>query len=145
MYLNKLSPAPGSVKKRKRVGRGNASGHGGTSCRGTKGAGARSGTKTHLHSEGGQMPIYRRLPKRGFTNIFQISYQIVNLETLERLQLSEVTPEILLAKGIIKDPNLPLKILGQGSVSIPMTVQAHAFSATAREKITAAGGKAEII
>jgi large subunit ribosomal protein L15 len=145
MHLNKLSPAPGSIKERKRVGRGNASGHGGTSGRGTKGAGARSGTKSRFHSEGGQMPIYRRLPKRGFTNIFKEEYQIVNLATLARLQLETVNPEILKAKGVIKNAYQPVKILGQGTLTTAIKVQAHAFSASAREKITAAGGKAETI
>lgn len=145
MYLNKLKPAPGSIKNRKRVGRGNASGHGGTSGRGTKGAGARSGSGSRIHFEGGQMPIYRRLPKRGFTNIFKEEYQVVNLDLIERLQLSEVNPEILVEKGLIKNLAKPVKILGRGEVTTAIKVQAHAFSATAREKITAAGGKAETL
>ncbi len=145
MYLNKLKPAPGSIKNRKRVGRGNASGHGGTSGRGTKGAGARSGSGARTYYEGGQMPIYRRLPKRGFTNIFKEEYQVVNLDLIERLQLSEVNPEILVEKGLIKNLSKPLKILGRGEVTTAIKVQAHAFSATAREKITAAGGKAETL
>lgn len=145
MYLNKLKPAPGSIRNRKRVGRGNASGHGGTSGRGTKGAGARSGSGARTYYEGGQMPIYRRLPKRGFTNIFKEEYQVVNLDLIERLQLSEVNPEILVEKGLIKNLAKPVKILGRGEVTTAIKVQAHAFSATAREKINAAGGKAETL
>ncbi len=145
MDLGSLKSAPGSVKNRKRIGRGDASGTGGTAGRGHKGYHSRSGSKRRTWSEGGTMPIYRRLPKRGFTNIFREESQIVNLEVIARLQLSEVTLDILYQKGIIKSLSKPVKILGVGELNEPVTVTANAFSKTAKEKIEASGGKAEII
>jgi large subunit ribosomal protein L15 len=146
MKLDDLKPAAGSNKKRKRVGRGDGSGHGKTSCRGHKGQGARSGGGTRPGFEGGQMPLQRRLPKRGFHNPFRVEMSVVNLEQLESLPSgSEVTPESLFAQGLVRGKNQRVKILGDGALSKPLTVKAHGFSAKARAKIEASGGKAELI
>jgi large subunit ribosomal protein L15 len=145
MNLGSLKYNPGSKRNRKRLGRGNASGTGGTSGRGHKGYHARTGSKHRTWTEGGTMPIYRRLPKRGFTNIFKEEMQIVNLERIARLQLAEITPEILYQKGLIHSLSIPVKILGVGEVKEPIAVTAHAFSKTAKEKIEAVGGKAEVL
>ncbi|MBU4446796.1 MAG: 50S ribosomal protein L15 [Candidatus Marinimicrobia bacterium] len=145
MNLGSLKSAPGSVRNRKRLGRGDASGTGGTAGRGHKGYHSRSGSKHRIWSEGGTMPIYRRLPKRGFTNIFREEFQIVNLNVIARLQLSEVTLETLYQKGIIKSLSKPVKILGVGELNEPVTITANAFSKTAKEKIETSGGRAEII
>jgi len=142
MNLGSLQPAPGSRKNTKRLGRGNASGTGGTSGRGHKGYKARSGSKNPTWKEGGTMPIYRHLPKRGFTNIFKEEYQIVNLDTLQELGLAEITVEILCDKGVIKSLTKPVKILGRGEITTAVAVVAHAFSESAKSKIEAAGGKA---
>lgn len=145
MKLSDLSPIPGSKKKNKRVGRGSGSGHGKTSCRGHKGQKSRSGGGTRIGFEGGQMPLHRRLPKRGFTNIFRKQYGIVNLAALDRLSASEVTPEVLIEKGLVKDIKDGIKVLGDGEIKKPLIVKAHAFSSSAKEKIIKAGGKIEII
>jgi large subunit ribosomal protein L15 len=146
MRLDDLRPAPGSNKKRKRVGRGDGSGHGKTSCRGHKGQGARSGGNVQPGFEGGQMPLQRRLPKRGFHNPFRVQMSVVNLSQLEALaDASEIGPENLAAQGLIAGKNRRVKILGEGSLSRALTVKAHGFSASAKEKIEAAGGKAELI
>jgi large subunit ribosomal protein L15 len=146
MRLDDLRPAPGSKKKRKRVGRGDGSGHGKTSCRGHKGQGARSGGNVQPGFEGGQMPLQRRLPKRGFHNPFRVQMSVVNLSHLEALaDASEIGPENLAAHGLIAGKNRRVKILGEGSLSRALTVKAHGFSASAKEKIEAAGGKAELI
>lgn len=146
MDLSNLKPAPGSKKKRKRVGRGDGSGHGKTSCRGHKGQGARSGGNTPPGFEGGQMPLQRRVPKRGFRNPFRKSASIINLGQLEVFASgSEVTPEILLERGLVRGKDERIKILGDGSLSKPLTVKAHGFSSKAKEKIEALGGKAELI
>jgi len=146
MKLDELKPAPGSNKKRKRVGRGDGSGHGKTSGRGHKGQGARSGGNVQPGFEGGQMPLQRRLPKRGFHNPFRVEFSVVNIAQLEELAAgSEVTPEILREHGWVSGKNRRVKILGEGSLSKALSVKAHGFSASAREKIEAAGGKAEII
>lgn len=145
MRLDELKPAPGSNKKRKRVGRGDGSGHGKTSCRGHKGQGARSGGNVQPGFEGGQMPLQRRLPKRGFHNPFRVQMSVVNLSQLEALAESEVTPESLAQHGLISGKNRQVKVLGDGSLSKALTVKAHGFSASAKEKIEAAGGKAELI
>ncbi len=145
MRLSDLSPKQGSNKKKKRVGRGIGSGHGKTSCRGHKGQKARTGGGTRVGFEGGQMPLYRRLPKRGFTNIFRKDYAVVNLKDLDKLSESVVTPEVILEKGLIKDTKGGIKILGEGEIKKPITVKAHAFSASAKDKIIKAGGIAEII
>jgi large subunit ribosomal protein L15 len=146
MKLDDLRPAPGSNKKRKRVGRGDGSGHGKTSGRGHKGQGARSGGNTKPGFEGGQMPLQRRLPKRGFHNPFRVEMAVVNLGQIDLLPAeAEVTPEVLIQHGYVSGKNRKVKILGDGSLSRPVTVRAHGFSAKAKEKIEAAGGKAELI
>ncbi len=145
MKLSDLSPSQGSTRKRKRVGRGPGSGHGKTSCKGHKGQNSRSGGGTRVGFEGGQMPMQRRLPKRGFTNIFRKEYALVKLEALNQISESAVTPELMLEKRIIRDSKDGVKILGEGDIKKPLTVKAHAFSASAREKIIKAGGSAEII
>lgn len=146
MTLNELKPAAGSNRKRKRVGRGDGSGHGKTSCRGHKGQGARSGGGTKPGFEGGQMPLQRRLPKRGFHNRFRIEMSVVNITQLEAFASgAEVTPEALIAQGLVRGKNPRIKILGDGSLSKPLMVKAHGFSAKAKEKIEAFGGKAELI
>jgi large subunit ribosomal protein L15 len=146
MDLGSLKYAPGSVKKRKRVGRGPGSGHGKTACRGHKGQRSRSGSKIRPWFEGGQMPLQRRIPKRGFTNIFRKEYQVINLKDLESLKkVKEVTPESLFEKGLISKRNMPVKILGSGELKAALDVSAHAFSASAKEKIEKAGGKVTVI
>ena len=145
MRLSDLSPKQGSNKKKKRVGRGIGSGHGKTSCKGHKGQKARTGGGTRVGFEGGQMPLYRRLPKIGFTNIFRKDYAVVNLKDLDKLSESVVTPEIILEKGLIKDTKGGIKILGEGEIKKPITVKAHAFSASAKDKIIKAGGVIETI
>ena len=144
MKLNELKPAAGSRFKRLRKGRGLSSGHGFTSGRGTKGQKAHG--KTRLGFEGGQMPLYRQMPKRGFSNINRKEYAIVNLTTLNRFDDgAEVTPAVLLENGVIKNVKSGVKILGNGKLTKKLTVKAAAFSASAKEKIEAAGGKAEVI
>jgi large subunit ribosomal protein L15 len=145
MKLSELKPAKGATKRPKRVGRGPGSGHGKTSTRGHKGHRQRSGFRAKLGFEGGQMPLVRRIPKRGFTNIFRVDYEIVNVEILSKFEPNtEVTPDLLKEKGIIKGKHR-LKILGNGEISVPLTVKAHKFSKSAREKILKAKGKVEQI
>ena len=142
MSLSNLIPANGSVRKTKRIGRGNASGQGRTSGKGHNGYQSRSGTKNRFHFEGGQTPLMRRLPKRGFSNYgFRKAVQIVNLERISTLGLDTVNPEILVEKGIIKDANISVKILGTGTIDKPIQVTAHMFSKSAVEKLEKAGGK----
>ena len=132
-------------KKKKRTGRGSGSGHGKTSGRGHKGAGSRSGGGLRLGFEGGQMPLIRRIPKRGFINIFKKKYQIVNLETLKHFKKdSTVDVSLLKERGIIKSLKVPVKILGEGGLDKALVVKAHAFSEGAKKKIKDAGGKTEI-
>jgi large subunit ribosomal protein L15 len=140
-----IAPAPGSRRAAKRVGRGNASGHGTYSGRGSKGQKVRAGYKMRPGFEGGQLPLIKRLPrKRGFTNIFRREYSTVNTGALNVFPSgSEVTPETMLAAGIIKTLNNPVKVLGDGDIDRPLTVRAHKFSASARAKIEAAGGTVE--
>lgn len=146
MDLSYLKPAPGSKKKRKRVGRGEGSGHGKTSCRGHKGHRARSGGGSPPGFEGGQMPLKRRIPKRGFHNPFKKDFAVVNLSQLEIFAPgTEITPELLLERGLVRKKSEPVKVLADGSLSKPLTVKVHAFSAKAKEKIEAVGGKAEMI
>jgi large subunit ribosomal protein L15 len=148
MLQNDLRPPAGAKHKRKRVGRGNASGHGTYSGRGVKGQKARSGPGLRIGFEGGQLPLIRRLSrKRGFTNIFRVEYAEVNVGNLaSRFAAgSEVTPEALVGAGVIKNVKKPVKVLGQGELESALTVRAHKFSATARQKIEAAGGKTEVI
>lgn len=131
-------------KKRNRVGRGMASGSGKTSGRGQKGQKARS--KVRVGFEGGQTPLFQRLPKRGFTNVTRKEYSIVNLDTLNLLEDgTEVTPELLLEKGVVSNLKAGIKVLGRGAIDKKLTVKAHNFSATAKEAIEAAGGKTEVI
>jgi large subunit ribosomal protein L15 len=146
MKLHELKPARGAKKSPKRVGRGIGSGHGKTSTRGHKGQKSRSGGGVRPGFEGGQMPLQRRIPKRGFTNIFRKEYSIVNLDRLGLFEEgTEVTPELLAEKGIIKKSSDLVKILGEGDMDKALTIKAHKFSRTAAEKIEAAGGKAEVI
>ncbi len=145
MQLHDLKPIKGSRKKPKRIGRGNSSGHGGTSTRGHKGQNSRSGGGVKAGFEGGQMPLQRRLPKRGFTNIFRKEYAILNLSQLDRLTDNEVDPQLLAGKGLIKKMGAGLKILAQGEIQRPLRVKAHKFSKKAVEKIRAAGGEIEVI
>lgn len=145
MKIEDLKPAPGSTKKTKRVGRGIGSGHGKTSCKGHKGQKARSGGTKGPAFEGGQMPLQRRLPKRGFKNRFTIEYAIVNLKDISKMEGTDIiTAETLIEQGIIKDLKNGLKVLGEGEIKRPLTIKAHAFSASATAKIAAAGGKAEV-
>lgn len=145
MDLSKLRPADGAVRERKRVGRGPGSGNGKTAGRGNKGAKSRSGFKFKRGFEGGQMPLHRRLPKRGFTNTFRTEYAVVNLDQLEaRFEAgATVTPEALREAGLVRARQLPVKILGRGEVTKALTVHAHKFSGKAAEKLAASGGKAE--
>lgn len=143
MKLHELSPAKGSKRSRKRIGRGPGSGTGKTAGRGHKGQRSRSGYSQRLGFEGGQMPLTRRVPKRGFTNIFKTRYQVVNLSSLAEMS-GEVTPEILVDKGLVRRGHL-IKVLGDGEVSGALKIQAHKFSASARAKIEAAGGTCEVL
>lgn len=145
MQQHQLKPAPGSKRPRKRVGRGNASGHGTYATKGIKGQKARTGNDIRAAFSGGQIPLALRLArKRGFTNNFRIQYEWVNVGDLNRLDAgAEVTPELLLARGLIRRAQRPLKILGNGTVSKALTVSAHAFTASARDKIEAAGGRVQ--
>ena len=146
MKLSTLQAPRGAKKRRKRVGRGEGSGHGGTSCRGHKGQKSRAGARSPAWFEGGQMPIQRRLPKRGFRNVFKNEYQIVNLRDLARCgDEKKITPELLRKKRIVKKNRVPIKILGVGVVAEGLLVKAHAFSAEAKAKIEAANGSAEVI
>ncbi|WP_438449130.1 50S ribosomal protein L15 [Gorillibacterium sp. sgz5001074] len=146
MKLHELSPAPGSKHPKKRVGRGTGSGMGKTSTRGSKGQWARSGGGVRPGFEGGQNPLYRRLPKRGFKNFNRVEYAIVNLEDLNQFAAgTEVTPESLMEAGVVKNPKDGIKILGNGELTVSLTVKANKFSQSAVEKIQAAGGKSEVI
>lgn len=146
--LHELKPALGALKKRKRVGRGEASGYGKTSGRGNKGQKSRSGGNIPPWFEGGQMPLTRRIPKRGFKNINRIEYYVINIDRLQNIQLKKnekITPELLRDKGLIKKKNSRIKILGRGDINKPLQVVAHAFSKSAEEKILAAGGSIEVV
>ena len=145
MRLETISPSPGSRKARKRVGRGDGSGHGTYSGRGCKGQKSRAGYRMKPGFEGGQLPLIKRLPrKRGFTNIFRIEYSVVNLTRLNVFEPeSEVDLEKLITAGIVKSLRRPVKILGEGNIDRPLSVKAHKFSAAARTKIEAAGGTVE--
>ena len=149
--LSNLTPAKGSRRKTKRIGRGQGSGHGGTATKGHKGARSRSGHKFKMWFEGGQMPLTRRVPKFGFTPRNRSEVQVVNVETLEILAGKKkfvggvVTPEVLYKTGTIVKKNIPVKILGDGDLKAKLEVTAHAFSKSALSKIEAAGGKATIL
>ena len=141
--LSNLAPAPGSRQARKRVGRGPGSGLGKTSGKGHKGHKARTGGGTNPGFEGGQMPMYRRLPKRGFTNPFRVENQPVNLSQLKKVSTADVSPETLYSAGLIGRPDAPVKLLGTGDADRAYTVRGVSLSASARAKIEAAGGKIE--
>ena len=143
--LSNIRRPKGANPNRKRVGRGMGSGMGKTSTRGHKGQGSRSGSRIMRGFEGGQMPLHRRLPKRGFTNIFRTEYQVVNLSALAELGETDVTPEVLKKARLVKGKNALIKVLGDGELNKAITVHAHKYSKTAQEKITKAGGKAEIL
>ena len=143
MSLSRLKPAKGSIRTTKRIGRGNATGQGRTAGKGHKGYQSRSGTKNRFHFEGGQTPLMRRLPKRGFSNYgFRKDVQIVNLDKISDLSLDKINPEILVEKGVIKYADITVKILGNGNIEKPVEVTAHLFSKSAVEKLEKAGGKA---
>ena len=141
MELSKLNPAKGSVNTKKRIGRGNATGQGRTAGKGHKGYKSRSGSGSRFYFEGGQMPLMRRIPKRGFTNIFSKEVQIVSLSTIEKLGLKKVDIDLLYDKGAISKKNVPVKILANGDIKLSVEVCAHFFSQSAIQKIEKAGGK----
>lgn len=146
MKLHELRAAEGSTKNRKRRGRGTATGQGTTGGRGMNGQKSRSGGGVRLGFEGGQMPLYRRIPKRGFTNIWRTEYTILNVDDLNRFEAGTViTPELLEELGLVKQVKDGIKILGEGTLEKGVTIKAHKFSKTAIEKIESAGGKAEVI
>ena len=147
MSLNNLRPPKGAKHAKKRVGRGPGSGHGKTSSRGHKGAQSRSGFRFKRGFEGGQMPLHRRVPKRGFHNPFRVEYAVVNLDTLAEVfeAGSAVTPELLRERGLVRKSRVRIKVLGRGDITKKLTVQAHKFSGKAAEKIAAAGGTAEVL
>jgi large subunit ribosomal protein L15 len=146
MKLHELKPAEGSRQERKRKGRGIGSGNGKTAGKGHKGQNARSGGGVRLGFEGGQTPLFRRLPKRGFTNINRKEYAIVNLDTLNRFEDgTEVTPELLIETGVVSNEKSGIKILAKGKIEKKLSVKAHKFSSAAKESIEAAGGNAEVI
>jgi large subunit ribosomal protein L15 len=144
MNLSNIHAPKKATEKRKRVGRGMGSGMGKTSTRGHKGQRSRSGSRMIRGFEGGQMPLHRRMPKRGFTNIFRKQYNIVSLERLAELGETTINPDVLRQAGVIKTKH-PVKILGDGELSVALTVSAHKFSKSAQEKITRAGGKVEVL
>ena len=146
MKLHELAPAEGSRKAKKRVGRGVGSGHGKTAGRGTKGQKSRSGGGTRPGFEGGQMPIHRRLPKRGFNNIFKKKIVVINVSDLEKFESGSVVDEVsLVQKGLVKGKRDGIKLLGKGDVAIPLTIKVNSVSAGARKKIEDAGGTVEVI
>ena len=145
MNLSSIGVPPGQRHSRKRVGRGMGSGHGKTSARGHKGQMSRSGTRIKRGFEGGQMPLQRRLPKRGFRNIFQKRFAIINLKQIAKMGEAAISPELLVARGVVKDLQAGLKVLGEGDLKGPVSVAAHSFSQSAREKILKAGGKVEVL
>jgi large subunit ribosomal protein L15 len=143
--LHELRPPSGSRRDRKRVGRGPGSGKGKTSGRGHKGQKARSGVSIPAGFEGGQMPLQRRIPKRGFTPLSRVEYQVVNVRVLEDVRGDEITPELLHEQGLIGSLRAPVKILGDGELTRSVRISAHAFSRAAREKIESAGGTATVV
>ncbi|HXG34550.1 MAG TPA: 50S ribosomal protein L15 [Bryobacteraceae bacterium] len=145
MNLSQLKPPPGQKHAKRRVGRGMGSGRGKTAGRGTKGQRSISGFRQMRGFEGGQMPLHRRLPKRGFTNVFRKEYAIVNVGRLQELEGDTFTPSVLMEMGVIKNLRDGLKVLGEGELNRPIVVRAHRFSKTAVSKIEAAGGKVEYI
>lgn len=146
MKINQLKPPGGAIKKRKRVGRGPGSGHGKTACRGHKGSNSRSGGGVPPGFEGGQMPLKRRLPKRGFNNIFKKKFANINIRDLARFEKGSVVDlQTLITSGVIKRPHAGIKVLGEGKINYPLTLKVHRCSKAAKEKIESAGGKLEII
>ena len=147
MSLNNLRPPKGAKHPKRRVGRGPGSGRGKTASRGTKGAKSRSGFRFKRGFEGGQMPLHRRVPKRGFHNPFRVEYAVVNLHVLEDVfdAGSAVTPDVLRERGLVRDATLKIKVLGDGEIKKGLTIRAHKFSESAAKKIAAAGGVAEVI
>ena len=145
MNLSNLRAPRKANENKKRVGRGMGSGMGKTSTRGHKGQGSRSGSSLMRGFEGGQMPLHRRLPKRGFTNIFKTEYEVVNLERLANFDEKEITPEVLRKAGVVSKTNSLVKVLGKGELSKAVTVHAHKFSKSAQEKIEKAGGKVTVL
>ncbi|MBN1757403.1 MAG: 50S ribosomal protein L15 [Chitinispirillaceae bacterium] len=147
LKLNDLQPAAGARKNRKRLGRGTGSGTGSTAGKGNNGAKARTGARNKYYFEGGQTPLTRRLPKRGFNNIFRTEYQIVNISDLEKIENTEqeIGVEFLHQNGLVHEVDRPVKILGNGELTKKLSVKVHAYSKTAREKIEKAKGKAEVI
>ena len=147
MRLNDLSPESGSRKRKKRIGRGPGSGHGGTSCKGHKGQKARSGASIRPGFEGGQMPLQRRVPKRGFNNIFKKEYEVINVKDLDRFrsEASVVDIDILKNSGLIKHKKGLIKLLGEGEIAFPIQIKVNGITKTAREKIEAAGGTIELV
>ena len=147
MSLNNLRPPKGAKHAKRRVGRGPGSGHGKTASRGHKGAKSRSGHRFKRGFEGGQMPLHRRIPKRGFHNVFRIEYAVVNLDTLaERFDAGTViTPDLLRERGLIRSSRQLIKVLARGDIGKTLTIRAHKFSGKAAEKIVAAGGAAEVL
>ena len=137
----KLNPTKGSVSSKKRIGRGNATGQGRTAGKGHKGYKSRSGASSRLHFEGGQMPLARRLPKRGFTNIFSKAVQIVNISAIDKLDLKKIDIDTLYDKGVINKKSIPVKILGNGEIKNSVEISAHFFSQSSIKKIEKAGGK----
>jgi large subunit ribosomal protein L15 len=145
-HIGTLRPPAGANKRSKRVGQGMGSGHGKTATRGAKGQRSRAGMRMRPGFEGGQMPLHRRLPKRGFTNIFRKIYAVVNLKDFEDFKPEEkITPELLIARGMVKKLGAGLKVLGDGELKSPLHISAHLFSKSAIEKIEKAGGKAEVL
>ena len=151
MNLSNLKPAKGSIKKVKRIGRGQGSGHGGTSTRGNNGAGQRSGAKHKRGFEGGQMPLQRRVPKFGFKNINRVEYVTINLDDIQtyidagKIKGTKIDKEFLLTNKLIKGKNKPLKVLGNGEIKTTLEITANAFSKTAKDKIEKGGGKAVVV
>jgi large subunit ribosomal protein L15 len=146
MKQNDLRPAAGSRRDRKRVGRGPGSGRGKTAARGEKGQKSRSGYSAKRGFEGGQMPLHRRIPKRGFTNIFRVEYRTVNVERLASFAKGTVvTPEVLEQAGLLRKGKTPVKVLGSGDLAVALTVKVHKYTESAAKKIADAGGKAEIL
>ncbi len=146
MNLHDLHPYPGAKTKKKRLGRGHGSGHGKTSGKGHKGLLARSGRANQIGFEGGQMPLARRLPKRGFTNIFRIEYTVINIQTLAAQEAtSNFDPAVFRDLGLLKGRNSRVKILGEGDITRPLVIEAHKFSGSAKQKIEDAGGQVKVI
>ena len=146
MRLGELKPASGSKKKRKRIGCGPGSGHGKTSTKGNKGTQSRTGNTRHSWYEGGQMPLQRRLPKRGFTNIFRVEYQVINVGDLDRFDANAtVDIETLLERGLIRHLNNPVKLLASGEIKKPLKITVHACSQKAKEVVEKAGGQVNLV